>query len=46
MYRSITSSRSGLSRSAVPAYLESVASTPGASAGSNTAALELTRPVR
>src|SRR5215468_7154460 len=44
--RTTSSSRSGQSRSAASAYLESVASTGGPSAGSSNAALELARPVR
>ncbi len=46
MKRSVTSSRSGQSRRAASSYRESVASTPGPPAGSSSAALELTSPVR
>jgi hypothetical protein len=46
MKRSQISSRSGASRSAASAYLESVASRPSPSAGSSSAAFELARPVR
>ena len=46
MNRSISSSRSGASRWAASAYLESVASSPAPSAGSSSAAFVLARPVR
>jgi hypothetical protein len=46
MNLSMTSSRSGQSRSAASAYRESVASTAGPLASSSSAAFELARPVR